>query len=170
MTLATGLPCWLAAGRVHAAEHPIASYAGTYRYVGGQKQIARMHEAVDEVCRDLNFVLRNFAQPRLEQGLRPVPRVTFQVTGSHTTISRPGIPTMAGNANGGRFSWVDKRGIDTKVNFKWKGDTLRVVCRQSDGHSVLDWRFRDEGRLGFRMKIVHEKLSKPLSYSYSYKR
>ena len=129
-----------------------------------------MHAAVDDVLQDINFVVRTMAQPRLHKGLHPVSSVTFKVTGSVTSISRPGIPTMTGNADGGRFSWVDKRGIDTKVNFSWNDGHLRVVCKQSDGHSVLDWRFKDEGRLGFHMKIVHERLSKPLSYAYSYKR
>lgn len=170
LVLAGGLPCWLAARKVNAAVHPIASFAGTYRYVGGQKQITKLHAAIDEVCQEMNFVFRQFAQPRLEKSLKPVPKVEFRVSGSQTTIVRPGIPTMQGNVDGGRFSWKDKRGVKSNVTFRWNDDALKISVKQSDGQSQLNWHFKDEGRMTLRMKIEHEKLPSPLRYALSYKR
>jgi hypothetical protein len=160
----------MATGAAFASDHALAAFAGTYRYVGGKNQVEKLEKAVEEACEGMNFVVRPLAQPRIVKSLYPVATVNFRVSGSQTSIARPGIPTMTGDPDGGRFSWVDKRGLKSKVSFDWKGSTLRVVVKQSDGYSVVDWRFSDGGRLGFRMKIEHDKLTNTLRYGLSYKR
>ena len=170
LILAGGLPCWLATRSAVAADHPMLSFAGKYRYAGGEKQVSKLHAAIDEVCAEMNFVFRQFAQPRLQKSLEPVATVDFRISGSQIAIVRPGIPTIEGPVDGSRFSWNDKRGVKSTVIFRWVDDTLQVSIKQSDGKSMLKWRFQDEGRLTLNMKIEHDKLPSSLRYSLSYKR
>ena len=165
-----GLAALLLPGTSLAGPDGLHSFAGTYKYSGGKKQIDELHAAIDEVCEEMNFVFRQFARPKLVKSLEPVKTAEFTFTGRQAKLVRPGIPTMEGVVDGGRFAWKDPEGRKSTVTFREGDKALLVRVKQKDGLSRLNWHFRPGGGLTLRASIDHDKLPKTLKYKLSYKR
>ena len=147
-----------------------AAFNGQYRWVGGKRDLAKQHAAIDEVCAEMNVIFRKFARPRLIETLAPKKSAAFKFTPGRVRLERSTLPTIDAPIDGSPIDWSDSEGNKTRLRLTFGDGALRIRFRQKTGDSTNTWKFKDDGRLVLRVKIDHNKLPKTLSYSLNYKR
>jgi hypothetical protein len=152
------------------SEGTIADYAGSHRYVGGDAERERALAAVDEIVEDLNVLIRGTARRLLRKTATPAAEIRITLDGSVVTIDsgKDRIPLTLGG------SPVEYRGEDGKsyrMSARDAGGKLSVRIVGNSSTTVKTYRLSGDGaRMSVKTKIAHPMMSKPLEYTFSYRR
>jgi hypothetical protein len=166
---------WIAPPIAIAAEpdSALARFAGTYRYVGGEREIKELDQAIDEVVQEMIFLIRGIARRRLRAPNLPSSEVAIFTERGQIRITRPGRPEVSAPADGKPITW--RHPID--------GDVFRV-SHGVDDRGVLYQRFEDDRslslnhftlsddgrRLRIETRVTADRLPAPLSFRTTYER
>ena len=152
------------------SERTVADYVGSHRYVGGDTERERALAAVEEIVEDLNVLIRGTARRLLSKTATPAPEIAVALDGDVVTIDsgKDRIPlTLGGPA-------VENRGEDGKsyrMSARAAGGKLIVRIVGNSSTTVKTYRLSGDGaRMSVKTKIAHPMMSKPLEYTFSYRR
>lgn len=151
----------------------LQKYVGTYRYVGGDKEIEALDQAIDDVVSQMNFFIRGIARRRLRKPNMPSKKVTIAIENGEIVIDRPGQPEVSAPADGKPITWRHpddgevfevRHGIDEKGVLYQRFKSDRSVSRNE---FVLG---EDGKTLTIHTEITADRLPAPLRFDMTYRR
>jgi hypothetical protein len=151
----------------------LARYAGDYKYVGGDEDIAALDRAIDEVVDQMNFFIRGIARRRLRAPNLPSKTVAIILENEQIRIQRPGQPTVSAPADGSSITWRHPTDGDVFQVRHGIDDEGALYQRFEGEQSISRNRFvlsQDEKRLTIHTTITADRLPAPLRFKMSYER
>jgi hypothetical protein len=151
-----------------AADHLV----GSYRFVGGQREVRQVERAIDEVVAEMSFFIRGMASRRLKALNLPADELRIFTEGVNITVGRSGQPDISAPADGSPITWRNPdNGNVLKVTHRVYPDgTLkqRLVGDRGVSENVFD--LNDNGRLTMSTSIEAEKLPSHIRFATTYVR
>ena len=182
--LARGLLCaWLciasfvshavAGGGAVSIDTNLHKYLGTYRYVGGEKDIQALDKAIEQVVSQMNFLIRGIARRRLREPNLPSKEVSISLDEAQIRIERPGQPEVSAPASGKAITWRNPEEGDVFQVQHGIDERGELYQRFAGERSVSVNRFvlSDDGNaLTIHTLIEADRLPAPLRFEMSYRR
>lgn len=158
-----------------AQEAPAASprerFAGTYSYVGGDKQKAAIEAAIEKAIDGMFFATKPIARSRLKDKTQIRNPVGFAFGGGNITIKMGGVADATSKDDGSPAQY--KSGSDTvKLTQKFAGDNQIVqVFAADDGTRTNVYTLSADGKtLTVSITLTSSKLSAPVKYALTYRK
>lgn len=166
------MTCFPELGRARALESEVDRLVGTYRFVGGQKEIREVERAIDEAVDEMSFLIRGIARKRLKEPNLPTDEVQISLGNGKITISRSGQPAIAAPATGEVVTWRNPRnGNELEVTHRvTKAGALEQRLVGDRGVSTNLFSLSKEGRLVLKTTIDADKLPSTIRFSTTYAR
>lgn len=156
-----------------ASEPASQSFAGTYGYVGGDREIKALDRAIGEVVDQMNFFIRGIARRRLRAPNLPSQEVSVFIENGQIRITRPGQPEVSAPADGKPITWRHPNDGDVFQVSHGIDDEGALYQRFVGERSVSRNRFvlsEDEKRLTIHTVITADRLPAPLRFEMTYER
>jgi hypothetical protein len=157
-----------------AASEPAADpkILGRYRFVGGEQQRQRLLDAIEEVVKDMVFLVRPIARRRLRNNTQPSEELHIDVTATQITIVRSGLHTVSAPRDGSSIVWRSPEGDEFAVRHRLGADEeLIQEFVGASNHSNNVFRLAAGGsRLTVQTTISDDRLPSALRYHMTYQR
>jgi hypothetical protein len=156
-----------------ASESALQSFAGTYGYVGGEREIKALDRAIGEVVDQMNFFIRGIARRRLRAPNLPSQEVSVFIENGQIRITRPGQPEVSAPADGKPITWRHPNDGDVFQVSHGIDDEGALYQRFVGERSVSRNRFvlsEEEKRLTIQTVIAADRLPAPLRFEMTYER
>lgn len=161
-----------------SADEPAASptsardrFAGSYAYVGGERQQQARDASIEKATDNMFFAIRGIARSRVKDKTAISPLIGFSFGNGTITGSAAAVTPATSPENG------------SSVPYKAGGDTVQLSQRiTSDGKIVQSFTASDGNRtntyvlspdnrtLNVFITVTSQKLSQPVSYTLTYVR
>jgi hypothetical protein len=153
------------------APDPHATYAGTFSYVGGQRETTELDHAIDRAVDGMFFVAAAVARGRLH-GKNPVyNHVALQFPSGQIAIAFDGRAPYTSPENGGRVQARDLAGDPVRVSQHWENGHVVQVIATDAGYRRNDFILSADGHtLTMRVEMVSPSLPHHLNYSLTFHR
>lgn len=143
------------AGPAAAAE----PWEGSWRYAGGSAEDGLRKKAISEATEDLSFVVRGTARSRLQERLKPAPRLSLESDGTRVTIRGIGGElTLTLGAAPVKKTGPDGDGL---LSVRTDGDALVLVAKGEKGTRTSVFKRRGDS-LVLNVTLDASLLSKPV--------
>jgi hypothetical protein len=156
-----------------ASEPALQSFAGTYGYVGGDRQIQALDRAIGEVVDQMNFFIRGIARRRLRAPNLPSQELSVFIENRQIRITRPGQPEVSAPADGKPITWRHPSDGDVFQVSHGIDDDGALYQRFVGDRSVSRNRFvlsEEQKRLTIHTVITADRLPVPLRFEMTYER
>jgi len=170
--------CCLACALVPTARSALAStpaadhLVGSYRFVGGQKEVRQVERAIEQAVAEMNVFIRGIASRRLKAPNLPADELRIFTKGANITVARSGYPDISAPADGSPVTWRNpKNGTELEVTHRMYPDgTLkqRLVGDRGVSENVFD--LNEKGTLTMRTTIEAEQLPSQIRFAMTYVR
>lgn len=143
----------------HAAEDsPAPSFAGTFRFAGGQKEREGVAAAVERAVNALLPIVHDLARKRLGRANTIPDKVTMTMKGDELEI-RYGddLEPMRAPLDGSLRHWHNREGTRVKLKLERRGKALVQTTWGPGGRRVMKWTLGNEGK---RLRL-HSTMSSP---------
>jgi hypothetical protein len=150
-----------------------AALSGSYRFVGGESEIASVEKAIEEAAEELNVFIRPIARRRLRDANLPASRLDIRVDGKDVTVESSGRPPITAPVGKAPVEWKNPdNGNTLRVSYRIpEPRVLEQRLRGDRGVSVLRHALDEAGNtLKIRTTITIDMLSSPLEFTTTYRR
>jgi hypothetical protein len=154
-----------ASGPVRAVDNIV----GRYRFSGGARERKARDDAIDDVVRDMNIVVRAIARGRLKKANRIPARVRIERNAMQLTISLDGRSYTA-PINGRSVEVTGITGDKLQMRYRVRGDSIEQIFQGDSGGRVNTYRADSRSRLRLAVRVFSQHLPKDLRYTLSYRR
>jgi hypothetical protein len=148
----------------------VADFAGTYHYLGGQKQKKELEEAIERAIEDMFGPIKGLARRRLRETQEPRSSFTISVDGDIVSVGLPGPKLLKGRVDGPSFKFKGADGISRDTHIRQRGRSLVVTIKGNKDKTVFTYRLGKDGWLTMKTKIEHVRMPAPLAFRLTYKR
>jgi hypothetical protein len=147
-----------------------SAFAGTYTFVGGQKEREGLDAAIEASMDAVSPMLRNVGRKRLQES-NPIPKLlTISVEGERTEIRFDGEGHGA-SLNGAPIRGVSPQGDKVKVSHRMRGNKLTEFIDGGQGDRHNTFKLSGDGKtLTVDVKITSGHLPVPVEYRLTFKR
>lgn len=158
--------------QVQAQAPDVASQiSGSYGYVGGAKQKAKIEVAIDDATEDMFPGIRGIARSRLKDTNPATAKVKIDVSGGFIKIEQVGFRTVTAPASGVKIPWRTKQGDKVKASHKFKdGQLVQRLVSGEGGRENTYSLSADGSKLTVSVRIWSKRLPKDVKYKLSYAR
>jgi hypothetical protein len=141
---------------------------GTYRHVGGEAERQAVHDAIEEVVRELSPLARPIARARLEEA-NPIPgRLALSSDGKRVTTTFA-AESFTASLDGTPAKVVTSAGDEMVLRLRHERGTLRQGF-SAPGKARTNWIRIEGGKLVIYVRVVAEALPRELVYRLTYER
>lgn len=150
-----------------------AALSGSYRFVGGESEIASVEKAIEDAAEELNVFIRPIARRRLRDANLPASRLDIRVRGNDVTVKSSGRPPITAIVGKAPVEWKNPdNGNVLHVSYRVpEPRVLEQRLRGDRGVSVLRHALDEAGdTLKIRTTITVDMLSSPLEFTTTYRR
>jgi hypothetical protein len=152
-----------------ATHHHDGALAGSYRYVGGESEIADLDAAIEGVVQQMTLIVRGIARKRLRESNLPTPELKISFNQQLVEVSRPGRTPVQTPLDGtsqsvriGDSTYAVRQEID--------GHVLVQTIDGRDSHTVNRFELGKNGALRVHTQISSKHLPSPVVFAFSYRR
>jgi len=166
-------PAWATvAWQATTTEPEPSRVVGHYRFTGGTAEVDALYAAIEDVVKDMNFIIRPIARNRLRKANIPSNELQISVSDGSIHVVRPGQAIVSAPADGSLIAWKGQDGDRFRVRHRLlDSDRLMQEFYGDGNHSVNIYAVRDGGsEVEVRTEIDADLLPKTLRYSMSYER
>lgn len=155
-----------------ALEPNLDPLLGTYRFVGGEKEVREVERAIDDAVDEMNIFIRGIARRRLREPNLPTDELRIDLENDTITIARSGQPAVSAPATGKRVTWKNPRnGNELRVAHRITPDgSLEQNLVGDRGVSTNVFSLAEDGRLLMKTTVEADKLPSTLRFTTTYAR
>lgn len=150
----------------------LESFAGSYRFAGGQTERDRLQAAIDSVVDRMNVFVREIARGEIRRNVRPEPRIVVGVPDDRRVRLTLGSWGPLDVPLGGRRVRVrGPDGSDTRLSARFRDGRIETH-QASDRGTRENWLSLsdDRGWLFLQVRISADALPAAIRYTLSYRR
>ncbi|HET6982544.1 MAG TPA: hypothetical protein VFI53_10395 [Myxococcaceae bacterium] len=142
-------------------------YSGTFRYVGGKTEEARIRQAIDAATKGM--IGGDTAKTELMKRSEVRPTYTLSFEGGKATVSSPGFPPETSPLDGSPVEMTNKYGDKLKMRQRFMDGALVQESEAKDGTGSTRFQLEANGKtLRVRRISKSPKLPRPVEYTLSY--
>lgn len=152
-----------------AVDSVLERLLGSYRHAGGERDKKARDDAIDDVVKHMNVLVRSIARSRLEQA-NPIPaRVRIARIGDDLSISMDDRSYRA-PIDGRSVKVKGITGDELEMHFRVDGQTLVQIFEGDGGGRINRFSPSGDGELTMKVRVFSERLPKDLEYRLGYRR
>jgi hypothetical protein len=164
------LLCLAAVRAIPAVAAPdIGIVEGQYTYVEAESE--SIEAAIQASAAKLNFIVRQFARPRLRKTNYAYERLSFTVDGDMLAIRMDARTPIRVPLNGDVVKWQREDGEWFDVSIAWENGVLTQRYAAEDGQRANAFSLsEDRQKLTLQVTVTSPKLKLPVQYRLVYQR
>lgn len=171
--LAAALPIGVGLEGSATASEPtgVQAFHGSYKFVGGAKEKAKIDAAIDAATEDMFPGIRGIARSRIRDGNKAWPRTEITVAGKFIKIEQVGHRAVTAPSNGVAVPVRSKHGDRAKVTHKLEGGKLVQKLVADEGGRSNTYKLSQDGKtLKVTVRIWSKRLPEDVVYHLTYER
>lgn len=148
------------------------SFAGTYRFAGGDAEKRAVANAVEKAISGMSFLAKPLARQSLRQPaeIRDTYTLFFDGLGN-LRLTTPGFPAEFGPLDGKPFTVESKSGDKSQVSQSFVDGVLVQKGHTEEGSGVTEFRLADQGATLFVHRLMQSpQLTAPVDFTLTYRR
>ncbi|MFO0548074.1 MAG: hypothetical protein U0271_06785 [Polyangiaceae bacterium] len=146
---------------------PVKPFVGTYKFVGGDEERARVEAEIDSVCEGFNVLIRGLAKDRLMKAVVVPTSLVLTAEADVFTIREDEHP-YAAKLDGTPIR-VEMRSGDTMDLHYVFGEKLEQLFVNDAGTRTHTYELKD-GKLSMHVHITSPKLPREIQYDLTFER
>ena len=148
----------------------MTSYAGTYRYTGGEAERAAVKVAVDRATDGMFGILIARGELMKRSEIRPTYTLRFERSGV-VSVETPGFPPEASPLDGTEVVFRTKYGDVVRSSQRFVGGALLQRGRTDDGSGLTEFRLQPDGNTLVVTRVSQSpKLPRTVEFTLTYRR
>ena len=155
-----------------AAQERRTRFAGSWRWVGGEKEVAARDAAVEKGIESLFFAIRGIARSKIKSSVEIRQQIGFAFQNGSMTLSASGRSDVTSPEDGRVIAYKGEDGKTVKLAQAFVGErTLVQTFNADEGGRSTSFALSADGKtLRATYKIFSPKLSNPIVYTLTYQR
>lgn len=147
------------------------SFDGSFKFVGGKKEKAKIEAAIEKATADMFPGIRGIARSRLAESNFAMAKIEIDSQGNFVKINQVGFRSITAPSNGVAIPYRSKQGDKAKVSHKVVGGKLIQRLVSGEGGRENTFSLSEDGStLKMSVRIWSKRLSSDVKYSLTYAR
>jgi hypothetical protein len=152
-----------------APKDVVDRFAGTYRFVGGERERKAWEEAIEDVVVEMNLIVRGMARKRIRETNRIADEIAVERRDNQLSL-RLDDHNYTAPIDGPSHGKVSGGGDGVKILHNVEHGQIQQTFLGEDGGRVNTFSMGKDGRMRVRVRVFSDRLPRDLRYQLTYEK